>query len=148
MKWQYLVERLICRFFCGADKNVLYKILYHQKLLVLKEHVYMGIALLGETLKDVSRLLLCIERCIGRTGQKHSGCTDNCKIPCGVFCWKMWMSFTSKLVRCGQLWMRSRVTAASVTWCPSHAGARGRSDEQRCSFAQRRVNSLCSISRK
>lgn len=40
-------------FFCGADKNVLYKILYHQKLLVLKEHVYMGIALLGETLKDM-----------------------------------------------------------------------------------------------
>lgn len=68
----------------------------------------------------VSPLLLCVELCTGRTGQKHSGSTDNSKIACGYFAGKCgwaprlnWCSVGS----CEQ----GAVPAAGVTWAGAGA---------------------------
>lgn len=133
---------LVLGFFCGTDKNVVYKILLSPKALGIERRCVYGNSLAGWNFEGhVSPLLLCIERCIGRAGQQHSGHTDNSKIACGAFCWKMWMGSTSKLVWPGQLWRRSHVTAASATQCPSHAGARGALPKQCCSFPRHWVSS-------
>lgn len=131
-------KSLICWFFCSTDKNIVYKIHYHQSswywIFTEKRCLY-GNRLAGWHFEGyLSPLLLCIALCTGRTGQEHSGCTDNSKIDCVVFCWKMGTSSTSKLIQPGQLWMSSQVMAASVTWCLSHAGTSCCLAEQCCSF--------------
>lgn len=91
MKWQSLAESLICWVFCGSNKNVIYKIVYHQKLLVLKEGVYMGVVLLGETLKDTLACCSCVlNSALAGLAKNIVGAQITLKYPVGYFRNTLW----------------------------------------------------------
>ena len=69
----------------------------------LKEGVYIGTVLLSETLKDVLAHCSCVlNSVLAGLARDIVGVQITLEYRV-VFCWKMWMSSTSKLVQPGQL---------------------------------------------
>ena len=133
---------MCCFFLRHRQKCPLQNTLSPKALGVERRCLY-GNNLAGWNLEGhVSPLLLFIELCIGRTGQKHSGRMETLKYPVAHFAgkrgWAPPLDWSSR---------------ASCEWAAkspllAQDDARVRLAEQPCSFPLEWVNSLCSISRK